>query len=114
MQKADVIIALGACFDNRVTGKVDSRVWCYNGKVLSSSPSQIHLIYHYLLDLFYDTHYSHSQMTNSDFACLAQAMGVHTIQCSNPSELGEKMKEYVLSSPSSSFLTNLVVQSYHP
>ena len=34
-------------------------------------------------------------MTNPDFVRLAQAMGVHAIRCSNPSELGEKMKEFL-------------------
>lgn len=46
-------------------------------------------------DLFYDARYSHTQMTNPDFILLAQAMGVHAIQCETVDQLPEKMKEFL-------------------
>ncbi|KAF8121976.1 thiamine diphosphate-binding protein [Boletus edulis] len=46
-------------------------------------------------DLFYDSRYSHTRMTNPDFVLLANAMGVHAIRCSNVEELPAKMKEFL-------------------
>jgi acetolactate synthase-1/2/3 large subunit len=47
------------------------------------------------LDLFYDSRYSHTRMTNPDFVLLARAMGVHAIRCESTAELPAKMKEFL-------------------
>ncbi|KAF4576368.1 Acetolactate synthase, mitochondrial [Pleurotus pulmonarius] len=46
-------------------------------------------------DLFYDSRYSHTRMTNPNFIRLAQAMGVHAIRCTTVDELPAKMKEFL-------------------
>ncbi|KAJ8589679.1 acetolactate synthase [Rhizopogon salebrosus TDB-379] len=46
-------------------------------------------------DLFYDSRYSHTRMTNPDFVLLARAMGVHAIRCESTAELPAKMKEFL-------------------
>lgn len=46
-------------------------------------------------DLFYDSRYAHTRMTNPDFVALAKAMGVHAIRCMSVEELPAKMKEFL-------------------
>jgi len=46
-------------------------------------------------DLFYDSRYSHTKMTNPDFVALARAMNVHAIRCENNADLPAKMKEFL-------------------
>ncbi|KAG1905779.1 thiamine diphosphate-binding protein [Suillus fuscotomentosus] len=46
-------------------------------------------------DLFYDSRYSHTRMTNPDFVMLAKAMGVHAIRCESTADLPAKMKEFL-------------------
>jgi len=46
-------------------------------------------------DLFYESRYSHTRMTNPDFVLLARAMGVHAIRCKSTAELPAKMKEFL-------------------
>lgn len=47
------------------------------------------------LDLFYDSRYSHTRMTNPDFVMLAKAMHVHAIRCESTADLPAKMKEFL-------------------
>jgi acetolactate synthase-1/2/3 large subunit len=47
------------------------------------------------IDLFYDSRYSHTRMTNPDFCKLAEAMGVKAMRCHNAQELPAKMKEFL-------------------
>jgi acetolactate synthase-1/2/3 large subunit len=47
------------------------------------------------LDLFYDSRYSHTRMTNPDFVMLAKAMYVHAIRCESAADLPAKMKEFL-------------------
>ncbi|KAG1816589.1 thiamine diphosphate-binding protein [Suillus variegatus] len=46
-------------------------------------------------DLFYDSRYSHTRMTNPDFVMLAKAMNVHAIRCESTADLPAKMKEFL-------------------
>ncbi|KAG2067532.1 acetolactate synthase [Suillus decipiens] len=46
-------------------------------------------------DLFYDSRYSHTRMTNPDFVMLAKAMYVHAIRCESAADLPAKMKEFL-------------------
>lgn len=46
-------------------------------------------------DLFYDSRYSHTRMTNPDFVMLAKAMHVHAIRCESTADLPAKMKEFL-------------------
>ncbi|KIJ44264.1 hypothetical protein M422DRAFT_60087 [Sphaerobolus stellatus SS14] len=46
-------------------------------------------------DLFYDSRYSHTKMTNPDFVKLAEAMNVKALRATTAEELQEKMKEFL-------------------
>ncbi|KAJ7070067.1 thiamine diphosphate-binding protein [Mycena amicta] len=46
-------------------------------------------------DLFYNSRYSHTRMTNPDFVKLAQAMGVHAMRCETAADLPSKMAEFL-------------------
>ncbi|KAG2749801.1 acetolactate synthase [Suillus brevipes Sb2] len=46
-------------------------------------------------DLFYESRYSHTRMTNPDFVMLAKAMHVHAIRCESTADLPAKMKEFL-------------------
>src|SRR6266481_1495724 len=48
-----------------------------------------------LIRLFYDSRYSHTEMSNPDFGMLAKSMHVHAICVENPTELPQKMKEFL-------------------
>ena len=60
-------------------------------------------------DLFYDSRYAHTRMTNPDFVALAKAMGVHAIRCLTVEELPAKMKEFLEYDGSRPVLLDVVV-----
>jgi len=61
-------------------------------------------------DLFYDSRYSQTRMTNPDFVLLARAMGVHAIRCSSVAELPAKMKEFLEYDGSKPVLMECIVE----
>lgn len=46
-------------------------------------------------DLFYESRYSSTKMTNPDFAKLAEAMHCHAIYCDRVEDLPAKMAEFM-------------------
>ncbi len=52
-------------------------------------------LYPHYSDLFYNLQYSHMEMSNPDFVMLAKSMHVHAIRVENPTELPQKMKEFL-------------------
>ena len=51
--------------------------------------------YPHYSDLFYNSQYSHKEMSNPNFVMLAKSMHVHAICVENPAELPQKMKEFL-------------------
>ncbi|KAA1469270.1 acetolactate synthase [Dentipellis sp. KUC8613] len=62
-------------------------------------------------DLFYDSRYAHTRMTNPDFVLLAKAMGVHAIRVHSLEELPAKMKEFLEYDGSRPVLMECLVES---
>ncbi|KAF8495370.1 acetolactate synthase [Gautieria morchelliformis] len=46
-------------------------------------------------DLFFDSRYSHTEMSNPDFVMLAKSMRVHGLRVTSKEDLPEKMKEFL-------------------
>jgi len=61
-------------------------------------------------DLFYDSRYSHTEMSNPDFVMLAQSMHVHAMRVTNPADLPQKMKEFLEYDNSKPVLMECIVE----